>query len=135
MVSAVGAKLGLAAIPLAVRLDGIALGSNPFLATVGSVDLRATFGDKEIAIEQTAANNIRAVDDLVLIPNVPRSSCRLSRLAARHPGSSGAPMEAGSCPMLPPCKPWDPVFRRLTPMCWPTTQRSYLAFVGLRFGS
>ena len=45
-------------------------GSNPPLATVGSVDLRATLGDNEIAIERTSVDTIRAVDDLLVIPNV-----------------------------------------------------------------
>jgi hypothetical protein len=70
MVSAAGAKLGLAAIPLGVRLDGIALGSNPPLATVGGVDLRATLGDNEIVIDQTSVDNISAADGLLVIPKV-----------------------------------------------------------------
>ena len=89
MVSAAGAKLGLAAIPLAVRLDGIALGSNPPLATVGNVDLRATLGDKEITIDHTAANNIRAADDLLVIPNV--SIARVSVPRAGGPRDRCAP--------------------------------------------
>ena len=81
LVSAAGAKLGLAAVPLGVRLDGLALGSNPPLATVGSVDLHATLGDNEIAIDQTSVNDIRAADDLLVIPNVSIARASVPRTA------------------------------------------------------
>ena len=66
-----------------MRVDGIALGSNPPLATAGSVDLRTTLGDKEIAIDQTGANNIRVAADL-LAPNANKVQ-PIGRMAAiRH---------------------------------------------------
>jgi hypothetical protein len=78
LVTAAGATLGLA-VPLAARIDGIALGSSPPLATVGSVDLHATLGDKQIAIDRTSANNIRAADDLLVIPSVSLSPTSVPR--------------------------------------------------------
>jgi hypothetical protein len=70
LVSAAGVKLDLAAVPLDVKIDGIALGSNPSLATVGSADLRAELRDREIVIAGASANDIHAADDLLAIPNV-----------------------------------------------------------------
>ena len=79
LISAGNTSLGLAATPLAVRISGIALGANPPLATVGSVELRATMGDKEIAIDQSSATGIRAADDVLVIPNVSIAHLSLPR--------------------------------------------------------
>ena len=145
MVSVASAKLGLAAIPLAVRLDGIALGSNPPLATVGNVDLRTTLGDKEIAIDQTRRTTYRS-PDLLVIPNVDRArpcaACRWSRdrRAPDHGSDTTARLERRSdgswkLPDAAAVQALGSGLQEAYAKCWPTTPKSYLEFVGLRFGS
>ena len=82
LVSSAEGRLDLAGGPLAARIEGFALGAKPVLATVGSMDLRATLGDKEIAIGQASATNLRAADDLLVVPYATVAHASVPRIPA-----------------------------------------------------
>jgi len=79
LLSAESAGAEVARVPAAVKIGGIAAGSNPPLVTVRGVDLNAVVSEKTVVLERISATGVRVGDDLLAIPGVSVPALTLPR--------------------------------------------------------